>query len=533
LLDDDLIARFATLFRGYARAYGVYVIDSRSRRRARDRKLEGTAKTVRGDVTLDLYRHHLGGEVGLGIVPVDERGLVTWAAVDVDVYEGLDLAVLARRATEVAARYGISVVVCRSKSGGAHIFLFFLEPTSAKLARDVAGALAGALGHGRSEIFPKQDKIVEKRQDTGSWINLPYFDAEQTLRYALGPDGEPISSLADFLLFAEARRTPPDALLDFLEAPPEESVGSDAIDPLLDGAPICLIKLATGGIGEGGRNVALFNLITYAKQRWPDDWKTKASELNDRFLSLPLPKEEVAAAVRSHSKKTYHYQCKVEPLVSHCQRAACSRQRFGIRRGESLTVFPAVIGVRRFPSEPPRWMVDLEDYGTVEIDSDQISKPEQFRAAVLNQLHKALPVLKRDAFHSLIDPHIQSAEIVELGLGELDDLDPRRKLWNLAREYASADFHVSAYLRDVRTGRVVVLPDGRRAFLLDGFARFLESRGIEYSNTELVLLARKVLPPRETLDPSDGGPGVTCYALSPEQLKLLDPLPVHEDDSPL
>ena len=40
------------------------------------------------------------------------------------------------------------------------------------------------LGYGGCEIFPKQEELLVERGDIGNFINLPYFDAEQTMRYA-------------------------------------------------------------------------------------------------------------------------------------------------------------------------------------------------------------------------------------------------------------------------------------------------------------------------------------------------------------
>ena len=51
--------------------------------------------------------------------------------------------------------------------------------------RDKAAEISSALGHGRCEIFPKQEQILVERGDVGNFINLPYFDSEQTLRYAI------------------------------------------------------------------------------------------------------------------------------------------------------------------------------------------------------------------------------------------------------------------------------------------------------------------------------------------------------------
>ncbi len=53
----------------------------------------------------------------------------------------------------------IPLTVFRSKSGGAHLFLFTKEPVPAVMMRDKLKTYASAIGHARAGIFPKQEKI--------------------------------------------------------------------------------------------------------------------------------------------------------------------------------------------------------------------------------------------------------------------------------------------------------------------------------------------------------------------------------------
>ena len=47
------------------------------------------------------------------------------------------------------------------------------------------GEPAAASGHARCEIFPQQEQVLVERGEVGNLINLPYFDSEQTLRFAV------------------------------------------------------------------------------------------------------------------------------------------------------------------------------------------------------------------------------------------------------------------------------------------------------------------------------------------------------------
>ena len=67
--------------------------------------------------------------------------------------------------------------------------------------RDKAAEIAAGLGHGRCEIFPKQEQVLVERGDVGNFINLPYFDSAKTLRYAViqKKDGYIEATLEEFI----------------------------------------------------------------------------------------------------------------------------------------------------------------------------------------------------------------------------------------------------------------------------------------------------------------------------------------------
>ncbi|MDV7401895.1 hypothetical protein RZS08_61310, partial [Arthrospira platensis SPKY1] len=110
--------------------------------------------------------------------------MVKFGAIDVDTYSGIDLAELA---IQIASQK-LPLVLCRSKSGGPHIYLFVTDWVPAQLMIQKLDSLAGALGFGTSEIFPKQVSISTQNEaapDYGNWINMPYFKGAQGLRYGL------------------------------------------------------------------------------------------------------------------------------------------------------------------------------------------------------------------------------------------------------------------------------------------------------------------------------------------------------------
>src|SRR5690606_20099328 len=125
--------------------------------------------------------------------------------------------------------------------------------------------MAAALGFGGSEIFPKQTEVLLDRGDVGSWINMPYFNAEATTRHGVFIDGA-VQTAEEFIEYANQNKVTNDALENISQtvAPPSSTV---------EHGPPCLQHLAMQGFPPGTRNVGLYNLGVYAKKRDPDNWE--------------------------------------------------------------------------------------------------------------------------------------------------------------------------------------------------------------------------------------------------------------------
>ena len=310
----DLAKRFHTLFSGLERAHGTYNNIDNTRE---DGKRQGQAITKREPVTDALWADHLSGVNGIGIIPIRDDSTVVFGAIDVDVYAGLNLVALAASLRELK----LPLVPCRSKSGGAHLYLFTKDPVPAAAMQDKLRGLAALLGYGTAEIFPKQTSMQPGTSDIGSWINAPYAGGDDTNRYALNPDGDGLSA-EEFLAYAEGCKVGP----EWFSQPLRKSEG------LLPDAPPCLQHLIEQGIPEGGRNKTLFNLAVYCRKAG-DDWQDKVQELNQRHLKPALPHAEVLTIIKSVSRKQYGYACSDVPLSSYCDKAQCMKRTLGIGAG--------------------------------------------------------------------------------------------------------------------------------------------------------------------------------------------------------
>ena len=127
--------------------------------------------------------------------------------------------------------------------------------------QDKLREISAGLGYGGVEIFPKQREVLVDRGDLGSWLNMPYFEGENSLRYAFDTKGEALS-IDGFIEHIEKRSLSLEELLE-LEVP--------LLDDMKDGPP-CLQVLLKQGFPEGTRNNGLFNVGVYLKKAIPENW---------------------------------------------------------------------------------------------------------------------------------------------------------------------------------------------------------------------------------------------------------------------
>ena len=175
------IEKFSTIFDGLKEAYGTFKIEKKQA----NGKNGGKAAILREPRTMVLWEGHLTGKgKGIGIIPINEENNCKWGCIDIDQYP-LDHKDLVSKITKLK----LPLVVCRSKSGGAHCFLFTKDWIEAREMQKALQHMSAALGFGESEIFPKQIKLHLDRGDVGNFLNLPYYNAEDGLRYGIKDDG--------------------------------------------------------------------------------------------------------------------------------------------------------------------------------------------------------------------------------------------------------------------------------------------------------------------------------------------------------
>lgn len=361
MIDSRIVKEFASLFQGSKLAHGVW------------RKENGHMSTETTPAELEHYEKHLSGELGLGVISANEQGLCYFGAIDIDI-DTIDHKDLFKR---VSAR-SLPLAVCRSKSGGAHLYAFFKDGHPAVAVQTLLKKWAALLGFpAQTEIFPKQTKSTTL--NLGNWINIPFFNASNTVRYSMGNSGS--QTIEEFL-----------GSIQFY-------TGSEKIDDKvsenliqIDSMPPCLKTLTEEGLPPGTRNVGLFSYGVFYRKSSPNGWADKLRYHNQNYVSPPLGSREVEALIKSLENRQYQYKCDEEPLCSHCDRKTCLTLPYGIgnKPWEDDNNFDEITvgNLRKILTDPPTYILEVNGRD-LHLESDQFRSFDKLRKRVF-EIHDAV-----------------------------------------------------------------------------------------------------------------------------------------------
>ena len=389
----SLASRFMDLFAGSQSSYGIYDVSSPERRD--DGKLTGRAITKHAAVTLDLWEDHLAGVNGIGIVPIRDDATCVFGAIDIDSYSGLDHRAIVNK----LQTNDIPLIVCRSKSGGAHLYCFSQTPVSAAKMKIKLSEVAALLGHGNAEIFPKQTALLLERGDLGSWLNICYFNGVRGMRYAVESNGNALSPEA-FLVAAEAMKVD--------EAWFDKPLILADIFP--DGPP-CLQALVQIGFPTGTRNSGLFNIAVYLRKARPDQWQVELDSYNHRLMQPPLTIPEVQSVIKSVGRKEYIYSCTKSPIAQHCQSGLCRTRKFGVGASASGR-FPSLGGLSKLNTDPPVWFLMVDGY-RMALTTDELLHASAFQKKCMECINTVITIPSRAVWESCLHSAMQSLTIIE------------------------------------------------------------------------------------------------------------------------
>jgi hypothetical protein len=476
----ELAERMHELFAGFQGAHGTHgepVQDEDSPKWI----IKPTAQTLHEPPSRDLWERHLTGTRPLGIVPIDENDNCIWGSIDIDVYPV--------NAQEIASRIEnnkLPLVPVVSKSGGLHLFLFTRGPHLAAEFISILNWLAASLGYAKSEIYPKQTKVLDERGDRGSWMVMPYYAA-------LGGDptfggkikaqtgitaGGGILDLEGWLDVADEMRLTNAKFEDLLKkrgrtrataAPKHNGRATNghanhdiAVEEFEDGPP-CLQTLADEGFPAGQHNNALIPIGVYLKKVAADtggDWKQQLIDANVNF-GLKQTVEQVMSATNQLTKHDYYYPCKKEPICSFCDSKECRKRRYGVGDGNQL---PTITGLVMLDTKPdPIWFLDVDGF-RVTLTNEQFFNYGSF-CLVMQRHGKAYDPMKPYEWAKERRGAMSSMDIVEPPPDEEYQVFP---LKDMIREWVTS--WVSIGKEGMLSGKPWLDSDGQT--MPDGLARY-------------------------------------------------------------
>ena len=455
--------KFKQIFEGNNSAYGQLILSGSTSDKG---KAEGKAFIKRQPISDKLWEEHLEGkDPALGVIPINENNECKWGCVDVDQYNLDHLSIM-----RCIKGMGFPLVTFRSKSGGAHLFLFAKEFIPASLMQSKLKAMAEALGYAGSEIFPKQTEILAERGDTGNFLNLPYHGGTRGLRYTFEAGGKAASLESFYSIYDDWAQT-------------KEQIQNITIKPQVeiteafkDGPP-CLNTLADQGFGEGSRNNALFNVAVYHKQANPDNWEDKVMEDNSKWMNPPLGFQEVKQLLASIGKRGYDkYRCKEQPICGVCNAAKCRTKKFGV--GFEEEQMPELSTLTKINSNPPQWFLNVAGK-RIELKTEQLHNPNLFAIAVLDQANVVSPIPKaKDWREVYLKPLMLNLQEID----PLESLNPINQITNLLYDFTVN--RPQARTKEEILNKKPWTDEGNTYFRMDDFYSFCKRNNWEVDKTK-------------------------------------------------
>jgi hypothetical protein len=398
----QFVEDFASLFAGNKNSYGVFIPAGGDTKEGE--KAKGKSFTKTEPLAETLYLKHLHGEQGLGVVPITKEGKVSFAAIDVDTYPLNPVKYLT-----MLQKAKLPLVGFSSKSKGLHLYCFFNPPEKASDVITLMDRVRELIGLPKdTEIFPKQTQLGST--GSGNWINLPYFNAENTVRYAYSVDGGALP-LSTALNLCMQLRTTTKALKDTLDSVPMAE------------APPCLQTMfLEGGAAEGERNAFMLNCGVYLKARFGDAFADNLHLLNNNTLE-PLDYIELdTTVVASLNKRDYNYACKSPLLKGYCNKTECGSRKYGVG-GQYISDFEFGQLIRfKGDDEDEYYIWDVNATKFTLYGIQDLIKQDRFRALCGSKLNHIPNKLKEPVWLNIVNKAlnnvIEEQDDISLGLSD-------------------------------------------------------------------------------------------------------------------
>ena len=502
-----MIDKFINIFEGLSSAYGQFRKDNN--RLAV--KVEGKSFIEKKPVTKELWQNHLNGTgPNLGVFPLTREGSCKWGAIDIDV-NNFDYEDLLNR----IRKQKLPLIMFRSKSGRAHVYMFMKDFTPAQEVQTVMKKFAGKLGLADKldRVYPMQTSL--SKNDFGSWLNMPYYNQEETSTCAYkdnfdGATIEEFFEMYDKYVQTDLSQHLVEEVKQNIKKPKEKTLE----DFLLPCTKNCL-KLNNNKIPDENRNDYLLHMYTWSMRavekgvkKIPEYSKMDAETLlkyfNQEYMARPVEEKEIQNTIFKSKDKEYKYLCKKPTITKYCDSSACTRHLCGITPldAEKLVKATQALGkITRYLSEPPIF------FESVDVKNENGSGYKRIRIEmqgedIINK-QKWLNKLANQGYFPHISLHEQkSSDFLVMQYERLENC-----LNEAADEEASEDFEfksiiysfvnkmtVSYNKEDLLKNACYVNKDTHELdFKLPSLMEYLKSNHIKIPANQLTLKLKKIM----------------------------------------
>lgn len=463
--------RFAQLFKGKSNTYVRNELP-KTKPQAGE-KIKTKITNNEGKVDKDLLAHHLDGDFGVGVCPVNAEGKCYFGVLDIDYYKSK-----IKRVLSFIKEYQLPLLPFRSKSGGLHVYLMLTKSVSAKTMRETLNhisyyfSLDAIYGKGKVEVFPKQDKA----EGFGSSVTLPYFNCENPYTYLLDLDGNKVD-FKEALDYIQHHFTTIEAVKEALEHLPYND------------APPCIQRaLLSAEIGseDTGRNNFLFSYAVYAKKKFGAGFEDYVHQINEAF-EVPLEPAIVDQTCNSVKDNEYVYKCKDIPCNGFCNKTECRKREFGLGRDKGHFTGVDYGQLFRYMTAEPYYIWKLRLQGQ-EQWKDVIFKDEgflldqkNFAKMCVRYLNQAPMQVSNNDWYAILNsvlPNIQDVEVKQesdtSGLSLLRNSFINYLSNKQARRDSPYQIKVGLCVRQMRNGQV------KYFFTHRGFSDYLRNQKISF-----------------------------------------------------
>lgn len=382
------ILDFFDLFSGNNRAYGVTVT-----KEFKDDKLESSSKLIYDSVTPAIIQKHLQGQLSIGIAPIKEDSTVNFCAIDIDNYD-YDLQDI------INAIYDFSLPICPcfSKSKKLHLYIFFSHSIQASDAIDICIFYKNLFACApKTEIFPKQSS-TKSANKFYSWINLPYFEADNKDNWRKLVTKEGTVDLPSALKIMKEKRLSYKEHLEFI----------DSIE-YKDAPPCVLSGLILRDIPQGQRNNWLFSVGVYLRMKDENVDLSEKLPLINQSLKYPIEESELYnTIIKGFNRKSYFYMCSA---MERCNKSLCRQKAYGVDSIQSTGLDYGEL--TQYMTDPPYYEWIVNGQKLVFWNEQEIISQNKFRALCLRQLHLVPRQIENNKWAKILTRACEHIKVVD------------------------------------------------------------------------------------------------------------------------